>query len=172
MLAEWLGASDHGEVVAYLEYVVPKLQLEAASMLGGQEELAGEVVAEALVDVLRNGVPVDTNIEEELRKLVRHSVRKWFRRGAREVVTDSVPEVEDSAVRPDENLERKQALEAVERAMAGLRERERDVLERYLRGETLFEIGQAIGATPSRVSQIIRRIRLRLRAEVERATNR
>ena len=83
-------------------------------------------------------------------------------------VVDTV--ADDDAVQPDEHVDRLAMRELLRNALDRLTEREQQVLALYyFEGLTLAQIGDIIGVTESRVSQIHSKAILTLRSRIERA---
>ena len=83
-------------------------------------------------------------------------------------VVDTVADVE--AVQPDEHVDKLAMRELLRNALDRLTEREQQVLALYyFEGLTLAQIGEIIGVTESRVSQIHSKAILSLRSRIERA---
>lgn len=83
-------------------------------------------------------------------------------------VVDTV--ADDDAVLPDEHVDRMAMRELLRHALDRLTEREQQVLALYyFEGLTLAQIGDIIGVTESRVSQIHSKAILALRTRIERA---
>ncbi|HVL79966.1 MAG TPA: RNA polymerase sigma factor WhiG [Actinomycetota bacterium] len=93
-------------------------------------------------------------------------------RGERVSLLDTLPDLRTES--PGERMEADEAREALLEAIQGLRERERWVIALYyFEGMTLAQIGQTLGVTESRVSQIhskaVLSLRNRLGGDVLRA---
>lgn len=88
--------------------------------------------------------------------------------GGRIKLVDTVADAE--AVQPDEHVDRMAMRELLRNAMDRLTEREQQVLALYyFEGLTLAQIGDIIGVTESRISQIHSKAILTLRSRIERA---
>jgi len=108
-----------------------------------------------------NRTPTESEVAAEL-KITVADLRKL----SSEIAFASLVPLDDIryADRPDDALEAAERAKAVAAAIEGLREREREVIDLYYyRGLKLTEIGQKLGVTEARVSQLHTRARLALK---------
>jgi len=88
--------------------------------------------------------------------------------GERLTVVDTV--ADERAIQPDEHIDKLAMRELLSNALDRLTEREQQVLALYyFEGMTLSQVGDVIGVTESRVSQIHSKAILALRSRIERA---
>ena len=88
--------------------------------------------------------------------------------GERLTVVDTV--ADEDALQPDEHIDKLAMRELLRNALDRLTEREQQVLALYyFEGMTLAQVGEIIGVTESRVSQIHSKAILALRSRIERA---
>lgn len=135
------------------------------SRMTGDPDFAMDIVQETFVKVASRPLPTDVSpracLFQVARGLARSGLRKRNRRMKLLNGGRAAPEAAP-APRPDDEVERADARQAVREALAQLREKERTVLLMHEEGFSHREIAEAVGTTTGSVGTMFARALVKL----------
>ncbi len=157
------------------ESLASGLRIVALRALGHEEDAADavqETLARAIEAVRKDRIPPGVSLPAFVHGIARHVIADVLRRRGREHDGLEPDRLAAAAPSPLDHLVRAEELERVQRALARLPHRDRDLLRRcFVDGERLVDIARDLGEPAERVRKRKSRALERLREMVARDTS-